>query len=228
MRPYEAIAAGFLNESFCERAMANRSKTLDRAAMACAAIFMMASAAVYAAAANGPAAEVRAAIDEAAPVFQNANLPTQQKERRLREIARKYFDFDYMARSALGIHWRALTPAQRRQFVPLFRDYVMNTYLNRLQTTTVEAARKGLQDKVAYNGPDDAKVHGLVKMPQLAQPLNVDYALHKADGGWKLYDIVIDNVSTMASYRDQFNNTINEQGYPALVNELRAKPAGGQ
>ena len=210
--------------------MANRSNTftLGRAAtVAFAAIFMMASVAVRAAVAGGPVAEVRAAIEEAAPVFQNVRLPQPQRDQRLREIARRHFDFDYMARSALGVHWRALTPAQRRQFVPLFRDYVMDTYLNRLQTTTVEAARKGLQDKVTYDGPDDAKVHGLVKMPELAEPLNVDYALHKASGGWKLYDIAIDNVSTMASYRDQFNKTINEKGYAALVNELKTKQLAG-
>jgi phospholipid transport system substrate-binding protein len=131
-----------------------------------------------------------------------------------------------MARSALGTHWRTLSPAQRRQFVPLFENYVMDTYLSRLQTTTVEAARKGLQDKVTYDDPDDAKVHGQVNMPQLTEPLKVDYALHKAGGGWKLYDIAVDNVSTMASYRDQFNKTINERGFDTLVNELKTKQPG--
>jgi phospholipid transport system substrate-binding protein len=208
---------------------ANRSKMSGRAAaMTLAAMFIIALASAHAAGARGPAAEVRAAIDEAAPVFQNVRLSPQQRNQRLREIAGKYFDFGYMARSAMGVHWRALTPAQRRRFVPVFRDYVMNTYLNRLQTTTVEAARKGLQDKVAYNGSDDAKVHGVVKMPELTQPLNVDYALHKTSVGWRLYDIAIDNVSTMASYRDQFNKTINEKGYPALMNELQAKRPAAQ
>jgi phospholipid transport system substrate-binding protein len=144
----------------------------------------------------------------------------------LRQIARKYFDFDYMARSAMATHWRALTPAQRREFVPLFTDYVMNTYLDRLKTTTIEAAGKGLQDKVSYDGPDNARVHGTVKMPELTEPLNVDYAVHKASAGWKLYDIAIDNVSTIASYRDQFNKTMNEKGYPALIAQLKSKQSG--
>jgi phospholipid transport system substrate-binding protein len=206
----------------------NASGTLARmAAIIIAAVVVIAPAAAFAAEAGGPAAEVRATIDAAAPVFQNVQLPPQQRDQRLRDIARRHFDFDYMARSALGTHWRTLTPAQRQQFVPLFRNYVMETYLSRLQTTTVEAARKGLQDKVTYNGADDAKVHGQVNMPQLAEPLKVDYALHKAGGGWKLYDIAVDNVSTMASYRDQFNRTINERGFDALMNELKAKQPGG-
>lgn len=206
----------------------NRSEASSRAAViAAAAIFVLASVALCARPANGPAAEVRAAIDEAAPVFQNAGLSPRRRDQLLRGIARKFFDFNYMARSALGIHWRALGPEQRRQFVPLFTDYVMNTYLDRLKTTTVEAAGKGLRDKVTYDGPDDARVHGTVKMPELTQPLSVDYALHQSGGGWRLYDIVVDNVSTMASYREQFNKTINEQGYPALLNELKAKRTGG-
>ncbi|HJU29535.1 MAG TPA: ABC transporter substrate-binding protein, partial [Candidatus Binataceae bacterium] len=204
--------------------LTNKSRAPGRAAIIFAVIFILAPAAR--AADNGPVAEVRAAINEATPVFREVSLPREQRDRRLREIADKYFDFDYMARSALGRHWRSLSAAERQEFIPLFRDYVMDTYLDRLQTSTVEAAGAGLENKVAYDGPDEARVHGLLRMPQLAEPLQVDYALHKASGGWRLYDIAIDNVSTMASYRDQFNKTINEKGFAALLNELRAKRSG--
>jgi phospholipid transport system substrate-binding protein len=168
-------------------------------------------------------AEVRTTIDEATPVFANQQLPPNERNQRLRAIAEKHFDFAYMARSALGTHWRSLTPVQRREFVPLFENYILGTYLTTLQQNTVEAASHALKDKVNYDGPDVATVSSEVHLKMVQEPLQVNYQLRKQDRGWKLYDIVVDNVSTMASYRDQFNKTINSAGYAKLVTDLRAK-----
>jgi phospholipid transport system substrate-binding protein len=176
------------------------------------------------AAATGPVAEVRTTINEAAPVFADTKMPQNERDQKLRAIAEKHFDFAYMTRSAMGPHWRTLTPAQRQRLIPVVEQYVMETYLNRLQSTTVQAAGSGLQDKVTSIGPEDVLVHGEVKLPQLADPLQVGYALHRVRGGWKLYDLVVDNVSTMAAYRDQFNQTMNTAGYDKLLSDL-SRPA---
>lgn len=185
------------------------------------AVLMMVAVVPAAARDTGPVAAVKETIAEAVPVFKNNAIPKSQRDAKLKSIAAEHFDFPYMARSTMGTHWRQLTPDQRKEFVPLFTTYVMNTYLDRLQTTAVEAAGKGLSDKVTQNGPGDVLVHGEVRMPQLTEPLKVDYALHQTGGTWKLYDIVIDNVSTIAAYRDQFNKTMNESGYSKLVSEIR-------
>jgi phospholipid transport system substrate-binding protein len=178
-----------------------------------------------AAAASDPLAEVRATIDETSPVFANTNLAPADRQQQLRAIASRHFDFTYMARSAMGTHWKELTPAQRKEFVPLFTDHVINTYLSRLQQSTVEAASHALKDKVGYDGADRATVYSVVRLPILADPLAVDYLLRKGEGGWKLYDIVVDNVSTMANYRDEFNKTMNNGGYLKLASDLRSKEA---
>jgi phospholipid transport system substrate-binding protein len=172
---------------------------------------------------SGPVAEVRTTIDEATPVFANQQLPPNERNQKLRAIAEKHFDFTYMARSALGTHWRSLTPAQRKEFVPLFENYILGTYLNTLQQNTVEAASRALKDKVTFDGPDLAAVSSEVHLKMVQEPLQVNYQLRKEGRGWKLYDIVVDNVSTMASYRDQFNKTMNSGGYAKLVSDLRAK-----
>jgi len=174
---------------------------------------------------SDPVAEVRTTIDEAAPVFANTKLAAADRQKQLRAIAARNFDFAYMARFAMGTHWKSLTPAQRKEFVPLFTDHVMDTYLGQLQQSTVEAAGRGLKDKVTYDGTDRATVYSEVKMPTLAYPLAVNYSLRKNANGWRLYDIVVDNVSTMANYRDEFNKTMNDGGYAKLVTDLRSKPA---
>jgi phospholipid transport system substrate-binding protein len=53
--------------------------------------------------------------------------------------------------------------------------------------------------------------------------LQVSYQLRKRADGWKLYDITVDNVSTMASYRDRFNKTMNEKGFDQIVADLHKK-----
>jgi phospholipid transport system substrate-binding protein len=164
-------------------------------------------------ASNDPVGEVRAAIAEASPIFANDKLSPQEREQQLRAVAVKYLDFTYMARSAMGVHWKSLTPAQRKEFVPLLSDYVMDTYLGNLKDTTVEAASHALGDKVNYDAPDLASVPSIVHLPAVADPLKVQYMLRKDPNGWRLYDIVVDGVSTMASYRDQFNTTMNNDGF---------------
>jgi phospholipid transport system substrate-binding protein len=176
-----------------------------------------------AAAEPAPVAEVRTTIAEATPVFANQALPLAEHDRQLRAIAEHHFDFAYMSRSALGLHWKKLSAAQRQQFIPLFEDYVLATYLTTLQQNTVQAASNGLKNDVTYDDPATAAVHGEVHLQMVQDPLHVDYMLCKTPAGWRLFDIVVDNVSTLANYRDQFNKIINSDGYDALVSGLKSK-----
>ena len=175
------------------------------------------------AAGAAPLAEVRATIAEATPVFANHQLTPAEHDRQLRAIAERHFDFHYMAESALGTHWKTLTAVQRKEFVPLFEDYVLATYLTTLQQNTVEAASHGLKEQVTYDDPQTAAVHGDVHLAMVQDPLHVDYMLHRTPAGWRLYDIVVDNVSTLANYREQCNKIINGDGYDKLVAGLKAK-----
>jgi phospholipid transport system substrate-binding protein len=187
--------------------------------LAAAALFTVPAAAAL----SPPVAEVRAAIDEATPIFNNQALAPAEHDKQLRAIAEKHFDFAYMARSAMGAHWKQLTPAQRKEFVPLFENYVLATYLTTLQQNTVEAASHALKDKVVYDASDQASVPSEVHLKMVQDPLQVSYQLRKRADGWKLYDITVDNVSTMASYRDRFNKTMNEKGFDQIVADLRKK-----
>ena len=120
-----------------------------------------ASPAVAGDAANtGPVGAVRETIAEATPVFKNTALTPQERQRQLRAIAIRHFDFVYMARSAMGTHWKTLTDVQRREFVPTFTDYVMDTYLGTLKQNTVESAGNGLKDKARIDSPGLATVFG--------------------------------------------------------------------
>jgi len=189
------------------------------------AALMLTICAAWAASAaeSAPVAQVRAAIDEASPVFANKQIPPQEKDKQLRTIAEKYFDFGYMAKSAMGTHWKSLTPAQRKEIVPAVEDYVLATYLTTFQQNTVEAASHALKDDPKYDDPETAAVPSEVHLAMVQDPLQVTYMLHKTGGKWMLYDIVVDNVSTLGNYREQFNKIINADGFDKLLAGLKSK-----
>jgi phospholipid transport system substrate-binding protein len=185
-------------------------------------VVLLAGAIGNAAAESAPVAQVRAAIDEASPVFANQQLPPAERDKQLRTIAEKYFDFTYMAKSAMGTHWKTLSAAQRKELVPAVEDYVLATYLTTFQQNTVEAASHALKDDVKYEDPETAVVRSEVHLKMVQDPLQVAYMLHKIGGNWKLYDIVVDNVSTLGNYRDQFNKIMNKDGFDKLVAGLKS------
>ncbi len=185
-----------------------------------------------AAAAGDPTALVKSVIDQASAVVRETAVPAAERNRKLRAIAEANFDFSDMARTALGYHWRDLTPAQRAEFIPLFTSFMENVYLSKMQDYGVAKIRQDINTtNVSFTGQelqgaDYAEVHSSALLKDRPQPVKVDYLLKRDAGGWKIYDLEIDAISVMANYRNQFNRVINDNGYPALVSLLRQKTQG--
>jgi phospholipid transport system substrate-binding protein len=134
-----------------------------------------------------------------------------------------------MAKSALGYHWRSLTPAQRNEFIPLFTEFIQDAYLSKMERATVEKIRQEAQTAVvrflkqSYFSSDYAQVFTTVALQDQTDPLEVNYLMHQTDGQWRVYDVTVDAISLVANYRNQFNRVINNQGYPKLLADLQAK-----
>lgn len=136
----------------------------------------------------------------------------------IRKIAEGLFDFEEMSRRALGPHWNARTPEERREFVTLLTDLLERSYLGR-----IESGRGG---KVAYTGEtvtgDEATVRTRIVTPQRTE-VPVDYRLHRKAERWRIYDVYVEGISLINNYRSQFNAVIQSSSYPALVQRLRSK-----
>lgn len=136
----------------------------------------------------------------------------------LRAIAEEIFDFEEMAQRALGPHWSARTPEERREFVPLFVDVLERAYLGRL-----ESGRGGT---VLYGGDsvdgDGATVRTRIVTPQRTE-IPVEYRMRRNDGRWRVYDVLVEGISLVSNYRSQFNSVIRSSSYDALVERLRSK-----
>jgi phospholipid transport system substrate-binding protein len=166
------------------------------------------------AAAAEPTDALKARIDR---VLRLLDAPGDQRAE-IRKVAEDIFDFQEMSRRALGPHWNARSPQERREFVGLFTDLLERSYLAR-----VESGRGG---KVFYTGEtvsgDEATVRTRIVTQQRAE-IPVDYRMQRTDGRWQIYDVNIEGISLINNYRSQFNAVIQSGSYAALAERLRSK-----
>jgi phospholipid transport system substrate-binding protein len=183
------------------------------------------------ASANDPMVQVKSGVDDVMAVFRTRDTPLKVRREKLRELGTKYFDFNSMARSVMGYHWRQLTPAQRDEFVVVFTKFIQDAYLNKLQDYGVKKVEDELPSvKIdftheTFDGTEYAQVYSTVTLKDQKAPIAVNYLMHLADGKWKVYDMTVDAISLISNYRNQFNRVMNESGYDKLVADLRAKTA---
>ena len=165
---------------------------------------------------------VRAAVDKAIQTLKDPKLQSQDKKReridRLREALNPIFDYEEMAKRALGTHWRRRTPAEQEEFVKLFRDFLERLYSDKIDLYGGEKVRFGREvvDK------DFAQVESTLVKPK-GEEIAVNYKLRQTNGQWKVYDAVVENISIVNNYRSQFDRIISSSSYEELVKRLHEK-----
>jgi phospholipid transport system substrate-binding protein len=172
----------------------------------------------FLAAAASPAEEMRASIDKVLATLKDARLQKNPEKRReaIKEIIRERFDFGEMARCSLGPEWRRRTPEERREFVNLFIDLLERAYISAIED--VESVRD-LRETVDGNY---AEVRTRV-VDKKGVEFSVDYRLHHVNGQWRVYDVLVENVSLVNNYRGQFNRILTRYSYTELIRRMKAK-----
>ena len=130
-----------------------------------------------------------------------------------------HFDTEFSARLVLGQHWRTATPEQRKQFIDAFYHSLLNNYGNALTDFTADRL-KIFPTKV---DPDAkrATVRTEVKRSN-GDRVSVNYYMLKKPDGWKAWDVVIDGISYVNSYREDFGAQIDAQGIDAVIKRLES------
>lgn len=184
----------------------------------CAILLAAACLAPAVAAEEGPRRDVEKALRLGVSILSDSKLGEDVRLERLRAAVLPLFDFPEMARRSLGAHWRRRTPEQRQEFTRLFTRLLEQTYASRI------ASYKGQRMHFIREAIDGrfAQVDTEI-VDQEGRKFDVNYRLHRAGnpGGWRIYDIVIANISLINNYRAQFNRVINRTSYEALVKKLR-------
>jgi len=135
-----------------------------------------------------------------------------------------YFDTKYSAQLVLGRYWRTATEEQRTRFVAAFQDSMLQNYGNALVNFT--ANRLKVQPGRVDPGSDVASVSTTINRDD-GTTVPVIYVLHKTPEGWKAWDVKIEGISYVKSFRDDFAAQIGQSGLDSVIARLQSgeKPA---
>jgi phospholipid transport system substrate-binding protein len=131
------------------------------------------------------------------------------------------FDFNRMAKLAVGKDWRQATPEQQKQLTQEFRKLLVRTFANAFVGIKREQT---MEYKPFKLNPDDQKVvvKTLIVKPG-AKPIDVNFSLEKMTDSWKVYDVTMAGVSMITNYRDAFSQEIHTNGVDGLIKMLAEK-----
>ena len=154
-------------------------------------------------------------------VQQTARAPGATIEQ-LATAVDRFVDFEELARRALGETWDTLTPAQRKDFTRAMRGMLRAFYAQRTLGLGHAEVEYGQQ---TIDG-DDARVSTVVTVDGTRVP--IDYRLYKLTrkpGGWRIYDIVTNQMSQLENYRTQFRQLLDRGGFDELLSTLKMRAA---
>ena len=161
--------------------------------------------------------------DVLAAIKSDKDLAAGDKQKALKVAEEKvlpYIDFEQATRLAVGRAWKQASPEQQKKLIAEFRSMLVRTYSNGIgayqgQTLKVLPAR-GKQD------PEDTTVRTQFNRPG-GQPLPIDFAMRKTNEGWKVYDITVEGVSLVLTYRSEFDAVVKQEGIDGLIKRLTQK-----
>ena len=153
-------------------------------------------------------------IDAALAVLQKKDLVQQEKSKQVIKIVEPIFDYNLMAKLTLGRkYWPGLSEENREKFTKLFVDRLKNTYVDKLSLYTNE--------KVDYEAPvqEGIKIQIPTKVVSKDKNFAMLYKFYRSRSGWKIYDIEIEGVSLISTYRSQFYDILSK----GTINDLLLK-----
>ena len=166
--------------------------------------------------------EIRGVVTKAIHVLQEAEMKSDYQSKKIvgqvEKIIDPVFDFREMAKRSLGIHWRDLTPEEQQEFVPLFKDFLAKVYFARIGSYNGEKVRFTGETVGTNYAEVDTQVIG-----KNGDQFPIVYRVKRIDDNWKVYDVIVDNISIDNNYRSQFDRVISRSSYQELVKRIKQK-----
>lgn len=171
--------------------------------------------------ASGPGEQIKTTVDQVLEVLKDPKLQgdgkkTERREK-LRQLILPRFDFAEMGKRALGNNWNRY-PDKQQEFVTAFKQLLEETYADQIE------AAKG--DKVVYLNERAEKDYAEVDTKVISskgEETPMTYKLHPVDSEWKVFDIVVENISIVNNYRSQFNRVLTNASVDELIQRMKDK-----
>jgi phospholipid transport system substrate-binding protein len=169
-----------------------------------------------------PTDQVRQTADRVLSVLQDSRLKSadKQQERRaqIRQIIANRFDFGEMAKRSLGPNWQKVNNDDQREFVELFTELLEKSYADQIESYNGEKIVYGRENVSQDQADVDTKI-----VTKKGEEISVNYKLRSAAGDWKVYDVIIENISIVNNFRSQFNRILANASFAELLKKLQSK-----
>ena len=172
----------------------------------------------------GPEELVKKVTAEVMEALKNDKQLASGDRRRAIKLAEEkvlpHVDFEESTRLAVGRAWAKATPEQKKKLTQEFRNMLVRTYSNAIQP--YEGQQMKVMPVRMKPGDTEATVQNQFTRGG-AQPVKIDYSMRKTDAGWKIYDIVVEGVSLVLTYRSEFDAVVKQEGIDGLIKRLAQK-----
>jgi phospholipid transport system substrate-binding protein len=142
---------------------------------------------------------------------------------KIRSIVNEIFDYTELSRRTLGREWTKFNAQQQNEFVKLFGDLLEKTYADKLLSYSNE---KVVFDKESMLREDQAEVTSNILTAD-GKKIPLDYRMIRKEAGWRVYDVIIEGISLVKNYRDQFRDILAKDSPEEVLKMLRDKVAKG-
>lgn len=212
-------------QTFHRRSPLTGAAFLMLAGVAAVSLPVMAPATAMAQSAKGaqPSAEfVQGLGDKAIATLADPKVSKDQAKAVFRDLLNQNFDINTISRFVLGRYWNLANDAQKKEYQALFEQMIVEVYAERFSQYAGEKFKVGSGQA---SGENDAVVTSQVLRPNGQPPVNVSWRVRSKDGGFKIIDVIVENVSMSVTQRSEFASVIESNGgkFEALLDALRQR-----
>jgi phospholipid transport system substrate-binding protein len=166
---------------------------------------------------------IESLADEAVSALTAPDIGRPERIQRFRSLFRAHFAVKEIARWILGRYWNTATEEQRAEYLNLFEDYIVASYVDRFAQyagetlNVVRAVEEGSGVMIVFSD---------IRLPDTGStPVRVNWRIEEVDGTLKVFDLVVEGVSMSTTMRSDFASIIRRSGgkVAALLDVLREK-----
>jgi phospholipid transport system substrate-binding protein len=169
--------------------------------------------------AETPTMQIRQTVDQLLKVVANTASGEAERREMLRSTLITRFDWHEIARQSLGKQWPKAS-GREEEFVAALAEFLGNAYVDKIGSYRDEKILF-VQEVV-----DQERAQVMTKIvPTKGDPTAINYRLHRVDDEWKVYDVVVEDISLVVNFRSQFNRILAKGSFDDLLKQLREKEA---
>ena len=144
-------------------------------------------------------------------------IPKHEQSQRIIGVVREHFDFREMSKRVIGQQWRNLSEKEQGEFEQLFTQLLQYAYVEKID----EYSGQQVQFTQQRIKGERAEVQTLLVDKDKSIP--VFYIMMLRGDQWMAYDVVVEGVSLVRNYMEQFSEILRKDGYPGLVKQIEQK-----